>query len=386
MTARHVPADEPFFREWHRRVQGSRRSRARAATLASLVGALPCPVPVVTVVGSKGKGSAAAACASLLHASGRRVGLVTSPAYRHNKERVRIDGCAITEPEYAALAGRLADALDALPPAVEGHLAPTGLFTIMGVSAVLARGADVIVLEEGLGGATDEVSLFAPSVVVATPIFREHAGTLGDTVAEIAANLLGVVGPQTHTIVTTAQSPEVRHVVMTKAAAGVVVVECARDASESLVAHNVTLGLTAAMCLGGAGDAAFTRDRLRLPGRMTVLRPALGSTWLVDSAIDGVGFAAALADFDADVVIVCLPDDKDIPGALAAVGTRRARYVTAGVDYLSFTASRWPGPLEPWDTVVRSELGRAQRVACLGTISFVGELLEHFDVPTDCVF
>ena len=44
-----------------------------------------------------------------------------------------------------------------------------------------------------MGGASDEVSLFAARVVALTPIFGEHLGIIGDSVGEVAREKLGAV-------------------------------------------------------------------------------------------------------------------------------------------------------------------------------------------------
>jgi dihydrofolate synthase/folylpolyglutamate synthase len=165
---------------------------------------------VLTVVGSKGKGTAATYAAATLSASGLRTGLVTSPPFRTNRERIRIDGRAIDADVYDRLAGELAVVLDVLGPGDDsGYLSPTGSFTLSGVRHFTTAGVDVIVLEEGLGGSSDEVSLFTPLVVAVTPIFEEHVGIIGDTAAEIAADLIGVVRTGTRRVLSLHQETPV---------------------------------------------------------------------------------------------------------------------------------------------------------------------------------
>ena len=57
--------------------------------------------PSVLIAGTNGKGSTAATLASILQASGLRTGLYTSPHLVRINERIRIDGQAIGDDDFA---------------------------------------------------------------------------------------------------------------------------------------------------------------------------------------------------------------------------------------------------------------------------------------------
>src|SRR6478752_9582631 len=59
--------------------------------------------PSVLIAGTNGKGSTAATLASVLQASGLRTGLYTSPHLVRINERIRINGEAISDDEFALL-------------------------------------------------------------------------------------------------------------------------------------------------------------------------------------------------------------------------------------------------------------------------------------------
>ena len=59
--------------------------------------------PSVLIAGTNGKGSTAATLAAILSASGLRTGLYTSPHLVRINERIRIDGEAIADQEFALL-------------------------------------------------------------------------------------------------------------------------------------------------------------------------------------------------------------------------------------------------------------------------------------------
>lgn len=404
MTARWAPADEPFFREWNARRPGQTRSLPRARQLAAALDvSLDALPPTLTVVGSKGKGTAVACAAAVLHAAGKVVGTITSPPFRSNRERIRVDGRALTASEYEELATRLDAALARLPRG-DGYVSPTGAFTIAGVRFLLDRQVDVLILEEGLGGGSDEVSLASPTGAAVTEIFLEHRELLGGTLESIAADLLAVVNGATRVVWSVRQSRVVDEIVRgiaTRHAAPV------RDPSElvdpSAVAHIAGLGAKNAQ-VGAALGRWFAAESgmqltppelsralaaVRLPGRLSVHPPDGGrrATWVVDAAISPPGVGAAVEWCSANVgdptlVLASFPDGKDASGCFRALAGRRVVAVTAGETHLRFTSSA-PTAWRP----AREALEAAGRedgvVLCVGTISFIGEVLEHLDAPTD---
>ncbi|HKR65805.1 MAG TPA: hypothetical protein VJZ00_18890, partial [Thermoanaerobaculia bacterium] len=111
MTAIRLPADRVFFEEWSRMRATSKRSIARAARLAEAMGVPLREIPAIVVVGSKGKATAATLASAALANAGHRVGTITSPPILTNRERIRVNGVAISEREYEELAERSAGVL-----------------------------------------------------------------------------------------------------------------------------------------------------------------------------------------------------------------------------------------------------------------------------------
>src|SRR5277367_3825340 len=63
--------------------------------------------PSVLIAGTNGKGSTAATLASILHASGLKTGLYTSPHLIRINERIRVNGQEITDDDFARLHGEV---------------------------------------------------------------------------------------------------------------------------------------------------------------------------------------------------------------------------------------------------------------------------------------
>ena len=392
-----VPADEPFFREWGARRAGARRSLARAGEFAARLGLDVDGVPApLTVVGSKGKGTAATYASAVLAAKGLRVGTITSPGYRTNRERIRVNGQAIGVADYGALSAAVAAALPETDAAADGgYLSPTGLFTLAGVWwLVTAAGCDALVLEAGIGGGSDEVSLFTPRTVAITRIFDEHLGILGDTVYEIAEEKAAVVTPGTRLVWTIPQDDQVAAHLRRAMPRSARFQTCASYpgfvAPPGLSGMNAVLGINAAA--GHAPGAPGARrldsvlDTIRLPGRLSTHRRG-DQTWVVDSAIDPVAVRAA-RDWSGgpSSVVVAFPDGKRPAPCLAELAGCLVRPVATENPRLAFTDPAWDRwrPLPVFADLDLDALG--PRVLALGTISFVGEVLDRLDVPTEQTF
>ncbi|MCW2944043.1 MAG: fgs1 [Actinoallomurus sp.] len=408
-----MEAADAFYTEWRRHRPGERRNVERAGLLADALGARVPGVPVLTVVGSKGKGTAATYASAYLAANGRRVVTVTSPALRGDAERIRVDGVAISEEELGELGRRLRDASGALPAANEGYLSPSGLFTLAGLLHARAVGSDIVVLEAGMGGVSDDVSLFTPAVVAITEVFGEHLGVLGDTAAAIAADKAGVATAATSAVVSLPQSPSVTAAIAATVAArtggGVEVIAPGasgvpdRLLPSGLGRMNAELGCVAARrLLGATGRPDVSGDRLTrvlssvtLPGRCSWHPvPGTGTMVLIDSAIDRTGAAAALTEAyrhwsQVDHVVVCLPDHKDVPGVVAELAGLPVTYVRMP-DHRNLRFTR-PVPAG-WSVVDTTELSRERlaslgtRIVVLGTVYFTGWVLDLIGAETERLF
>jgi folylpolyglutamate synthase/dihydrofolate synthase len=400
MTAKWLADDEPFFREYNARDRSQKRSLPRARQLLRLLHPDPIEIPIVTVVGSKGKGTAATCAAAVLSSAGLRVGLITSPPFRTNRERIRIDGRAIDAGTYRHLSHRLSGAIDNLRPlsSDDGYLSPTGCFTVTGMAHLLDAGYDAIVLEEGLGGCSDEISLFAPTVLVVTPIFLEHADLLGDDETAIAHDLLGVAHTQTQLIASTGQEPKISAVLETKASEVGAELVFVRDGLEEWLEHTRALSRDNARVGAFAGTALTSKawpernpkpavmDTVAWPGRLTDYSDG-DRHWVVDAAIDPRGAAAALEWCrrnmgEPALVVLCLPDIKDAEGVLRVFTGLPLIGVRVGESYLSYDTDLWPEPLVSWDEALATVHSHSGVILAVGTISFVGEALDHLDV--DC--
>ena len=405
MPARHLPGDEPFFREWKTYHGPYARSRSRAKLFARELALDTSPtIPVIGVVGSKGKGSAVAATTQYLMSLGYRVGTISSPPFLTNRERIRLNASPLSPRDYDSLADRVAAALTAMPPVADtgGYLAPTGLFTPAGAAHLLDCGVEILVIEEGLGGASDEISQFRLDTLVVTPIFLEHEGIIGDTIDAIACNLVGAGDDRTRNVIfPITQCPEARAAIraLLPNAAPHEVPEPRDLGFGALTSMNVATGYTAAAITHESAvglphspvphsRAAHLAQSLRLPGRSSHVY-AHGTRWLLDAAISREGVESALENarhtgrFDDAHTLVCMPDIKDIHSILTLLDRDRTILATTHEDHLFF--DNYP---DDWEVMPLTEAlpaiqRRSREVIALGTMSFAAEMAAYLGLDTE---
>ena len=147
---------------------------------------------VVLVGGTNGKGSTAAMLASIATAAGYRSGLYTSPHLEDARERIRVDGVAITTGSLRELLERVVDAAQR----ATGRL-PTYFeaFTAAAFLHLRESEVDLAVMEVGLGGRLDATNVAEPVLSVVTSISRDHTELLGEDLAEIAREKAGIFRP-----------------------------------------------------------------------------------------------------------------------------------------------------------------------------------------------
>ncbi len=161
---------------------------------------------IIHVAGTNGKGSTSAALTSILHAAGFKTGLYTSPHLHSFTERIRVNTRQISEAEVVAL-------IDTFRPHAEQLKATFfEVTTAMALLCFAQQQVDWVVLETGMGGRLDATNVVGPELSIITPVAFDHAGYLGDSIAAIAAEKVGIVKPGVP-VVCAAQDPEAADVI-----------------------------------------------------------------------------------------------------------------------------------------------------------------------------
>src|SRR5438552_1748719 len=141
----------------------------RTRALLDLAGAPDRHVRVALVAGTKGKGSTCAMLASILGASGARCGLYTKPHLQAYRERIRVDGVAISSADFTAQIERFRE-LSAQLPSDAGEPTTFEVTTALALDHFERKGCAIGVIEVGLGGRLDATNATEPELSVITSI------------------------------------------------------------------------------------------------------------------------------------------------------------------------------------------------------------------------
>jgi len=328
---------------------GHPRRKFSLDEVGTLLAALGDPqrrVRSVLIAGTNGKGSTASTLASILTASGLRVGLYTSPHLARVNERIRIGEAEIADEEFASLFFRVSETARQL--VLDGRLPqhPSFFEVLTAIALVYFAEAqvDLAVLEVGMGGRLDATNIVDPLVSVITDISLDHTEWLGSTIYAIAREKAGILRAG-GTMIRLAQEPEANRALGEAAArldvrcvdaatylphseldtSGSYVVEAlgaAVEVASPLVgAHqqrNVALAIATAVELATSHGFPITPTAIaqgirqtRWPGRLERIEKG-GVEWILDVAHNPAGARALRAGLLGDeckiIIFSCLRD------------------------------------------------------------------------------
>ena len=164
----------------------------------------------VHLAGTNGKGSTATYISSILAASGKKVGVYTSPFLERFNERMRvIDGregliTLLTDETYGEISDDDLSRLSAVVQQASDKLVEGGMehpteFELVTAICYLwfkEQDIDVAVLETGLGGRLDSTNVIKnPYCTVITAMGLDHQDRLGDTIDKICYEKAGIIKP-----------------------------------------------------------------------------------------------------------------------------------------------------------------------------------------------
>jgi len=142
----------------------------------------------IHIGGTNGKGSVAAFAANVLQQAGYRVGLYTSPHLVSFRERFKIDGIPISKGEVVQLVEEIRrGVVESEPPTFFEFT------TAMALLHFARQGAEVAVMEVGMGGRLDATNVITPLISIITNISMEHQFFLGKTLLEITREKAGII-------------------------------------------------------------------------------------------------------------------------------------------------------------------------------------------------
>lgn len=155
--------------------------------------------PCFHIGGTNGKGSTAAILDSLLRALGLKVGRFTGPHLLRWNERFAFDGALIDDRTLARLVTRIqpeSERFNITYPHL-GRLTWFEFLTVMAIYFFQEQGAEVAVVEVGLGGRFDATNIMGNVIAsIITNVELDHTHILGATHDAIAYEKAGIIKPR----------------------------------------------------------------------------------------------------------------------------------------------------------------------------------------------
>lgn len=242
----------------------------RMQTALHLLGDPHKKLRAVHVAGTNGKGSTASMIASVLRASGLRVGLFTSPHLSDYCERIVVDSEPIRHEALAGLIEELIPVIDRTV-AVEGPMTEFEVSTLAAFTYFARQNLDACVIEVGMGGRLDSTNVLDPVVSVIAPVAMDHMDRLGDTLALIAGEKAGIIKPGRPAVVGP-QEDEARDVIRDR---GVSVGAPVYWYGDDFRAHDVSVGPDGTFCSIDGLNQVHQNLRINLIGRHQAYNGAL---------------------------------------------------------------------------------------------------------------
>ena len=173
---------------------GTRLGLERMTRLMDELGNPEATLHGALVAGTNGKGSVVAMVRSVLQAAGQRVGSMPKPHLVSYRERIAVDGEAVSRSQFAAVVASVLPAADRVP----ARLGPPTEFEVLTAAGLLelARSSlDLAVVEVGLGGRLDATNVVDLGVAVVTNVQHDHEAYLGPTLARIGTEKAAIIKP-----------------------------------------------------------------------------------------------------------------------------------------------------------------------------------------------
>lgn len=192
MSTLEVDMEDLYFNDIEKELtglasQGIVPGLDRLFTLLPRLGNPQNAFPAVHVAGTNGKGSTCAALAAILTEAGYKTAVYTSPHLVSFGERLRIDGKNVPARKWSDAVKKIKTALNSRPELFGNRPTYFELITAAAFVIIADSGADISIIETGLGGRLDATNTLGNVVLtLITPIGVDHAEYLGSDLRMIA--------------------------------------------------------------------------------------------------------------------------------------------------------------------------------------------------------
>jgi dihydrofolate synthase/folylpolyglutamate synthase len=183
-------AETAFFESlFQKRVGGIKPGLERMQRAYKILGEPAREIPTLLIGGTNGKGSTAGYLFGFLASCGIATGLYTSPHLRFFRERYQMSHGVVSD---ESLVARVKTMQERLPADLYEELSFFEIATLLAFQVFADQRCEVMILEVGLGGRLDATNICDPWASVIVSISRDHEAFLGNSLASIAEEKLGI--------------------------------------------------------------------------------------------------------------------------------------------------------------------------------------------------
>ena len=143
-------------------------------------------IKTIHLAGTNGKGSTASILAKILQENGHKVGLYTSTHLVRFNERIRIDGCPISDQEIIDFVQQHQKTI------MDSSITFFEATTALAFTYFERNNVDIAIIETGLGGRLDSTNVITPVQTIITEIDYDHTHILGESIELIAREKCGI--------------------------------------------------------------------------------------------------------------------------------------------------------------------------------------------------
>ncbi len=361
-------------------------------------------IPVVHIAGTNGKGSVSNDISEILQASGRKVGLFTSPHIAIHRDRMRIQGRCISQEQYLVYLEQF------LPSILEENLGMFEITFLIAMQWFYDQKIDIAIVECGLGGRLDSTNVIAsPVLTVLTTIGKDHTAILGERYEQIAFEKAGIMRPYTTCIV--GKVPEKARKIIQKHGerlhSPIQYVENYRNTGKGIFIwegdtyslsmeaeyqkQNAIVALAAVRYLGVDIHSTITKNALAMAqwaGRFEKMRdhPAI----YIDGAHNEAGMKALLQNYESlsHPIISVFSALRDKPGRKMAGMLKEksdvlivTSFESSRSDTIEDLTIQGAMPIEQWQEAVEIAIRKAEKcgtVVITGSLYFISEARKYF--------
>ena len=332
----------------------------RITALSNALGNPEKELSFIHVAGTNGKGSTSTMLSNIMRESGKNTGLFISPFVVDFTERIQLNGSFIEKKDLCRLTEKVRPVAEKVSKELLDPVTEFEFITAVAFLYFKEMGADVVVLETGLGGRLDSTNIInSPLASVITKIDLDHTAVLGDTIEKIAKEKCGIIKENSIVVTPSTQNKEAIEVIKRFAAEkncsfvladreAVKDVELSKFGTNLIYkdiklftslagmhqVENVTLAVETALNLGVDKTAiAKGVEKTFFPARLEIIskKPLV----ILDGAHNKNG-ADALCDFIdflkiKPIVLLGMMRDKDCIEVLSKIAKRASKVLTVTV-------------------------------------------------------